>query len=763
MLPALATAGWFVFCANAQDDLCTAASAAKSMATQTVTSTVEARPMWALGTFNGYVKGGGTATMTVTAAGKVTGKIAIPGTNYTFSAPSYSTGNTNGFTISATAKAGNTTRKLELTVTQASTPQTLGVASGQLGDDTQVTLYRDIWKEIGGAPTAFIGYYTATLPCDGTGGGYLTFTVDKAGKVKMAGKLADGTTVSMSSTLVLDGNGEKFVAVYTAPSSYMGGQFFGLAELVELGETKVGLRSLDDSFIWESNKPHVSGQYEEGFYYLPLLEGGLYNKQSSLRTYYSGKLKAGVPGDFPSLPFKLKVTGSDPEDSEASDAGYSPDGLELTVNDAGTAISAPKSPAPKKLLDDETGDFLGYNYDELVNPCGLTITFLKATGIFKGSFNVYYDFISAQNDTEYASETTWSHVVKKVSFEGALTPMREDTSDGIEGRGFCLCAAKGWYNTDLEDNYGNAIIKTYSYNESLDFLIQPEGAAVTNKPWVVPEGMVLIPAGTNKGEELFHEGQSYSLTVKAFCMDKYEVTKGLWDSVHSWAVTNGYGFDNNLHGEGPHGQGKAADHPVHTVNWCDVVKWCNARSQKEGRKPVYYTDSACTQVYKTGQVSKPYSRTSLGGYRLPTATEWEYAARGGLSAKRFPWGDTVAHSQANYRSYWEKGVPVYPYDVSETADYHPSYATGGKPYTSPAGSFAANGYGLYDMSGNVREFDGTFKTYTVQYDDKTYTYAGYERHGGCWKYGPKDLSCAFHDLSYTDETDDYTGFRTVCR
>ena len=87
---------------------------------------------------------------------------------------------------------------------------------------------------------------------------------------------------------------------------------------------------------------------------------------------------------------------------------------------------------------------------------------------------------------------------------------------------------------------------------------------------------------------------------------------------------------------------------MQTVNWYDCVKWCNARSQQEGLTPVYYTDAGLTQVYTNGETTTVYANWTANGYRLPTEAEWEKAARGGLSGQRFPWGNTITESQANY-------------------------------------------------------------------------------------------------------------------
>jgi hypothetical protein len=248
--------------------------------------------------------------------------------------------------------------------------------------------------------------------------------------------------------------------------------------------------------------------------------------------------------------------------------------------------------------------------------------------------------------------------------------------------------------------------------------------------------LVEIPAGINSGTD--PDFGVYSLTNESvFYMDATEVTQAQWDTVYSWAINNGYGFSHS-------GSGKGTNHPVQRVSWYDCVKWCNARSQMEGRTPCYLIDG---RIYKFGQ-SLPVCNFSNNGYRLPTNDEWEYAARGGLTEKRFPWGDTITHSEANYGS-----TDSYSYDISPTRGYHPDYDNGGFPYTSPAGSFAANGYGLYDMSGNVSEwctdwYPGLGGTYRII-------------RGGSWGFDASFARCGNPYWYYPDDTDRNIGFRTV--
>ena len=238
-------------------------------------------------------------------------------------------------------------------------------------------------------------------------------------------------------------------------------------------------------------------------------------------------------------------------------------------------------------------------------------------------------------------------------------------------------------------NYGSQIAVSVSNVSSARFfrlsLVPPTA-----------DGMAFIPAGSfTMGDTLDGESDAIptNVYVSAFYMDTNLVSYSQWQSVYSFATSHGYGFADA-------GSGKAANNPVQTVTWYDVVKWSNARSQQAGLTPVYYTDAGLTQVYTNGEYVVPYVNWGASGYRLPTEAEWEKAARGGLSGQRFPWGDKISESQANY--YGDRAD--FSYDLGPNG-YNSIGSIGGTlPATSPVGSFAANGYGLYDMAGNVNEW-----------------------------------------------------------
>ncbi len=171
--------------------------------------------------------------------------------------------------------------------------------------------------------------------------------------------------------------------------------------------------------------------------------------------------------------------------------------------------------------------------------------------------------------------------------------------------------------------------------------------------------MIYIPAGefqmgSNDSDAEPDEQPVHTVYVDEFYIDRYEVTnaqyKAFIDANPQWRKDripkeyhNGYYlwyWNGNNYPEGK------ADHPVVCVSWYAAMAYAK-----------------------------------WAGKRLPTEAEWEKAARGGLIGKKYPWGDSIDKSKANYDK-----------------------TNSGTPQTALVGKYSPNGYGLYDMAGNVSEW-----------------------------------------------------------
>ena len=155
--------------------------------------------------------------------------------------------------------------------------------------------------------------------------------------------------------------------------------------------------------------------------------------------------------------------------------------------------------------------------------------------------------------------------------------------------------------------------------------------------------------GDNFGDGDPRERPVHVVELDAFFIAKYEMTNGEWkkfrddagyDDVKFWPGARvtpkdqiPYWSDARNHGGGTPDSG---DYPVLGVNWDSAVAYCNWLSAKTGKK-----------------------------YRLPTEAEWEYASRGGLEQKTYPWGDDLTPDGGQRCNIWQGKFPDF--DLGETA------------------------------------------------------------------------------------------------
>ena len=225
---------------------------------------------------------------------------------------------------------------------------------------------------------------------------------------------------------------------------------------------------------------------------------------------------------------------------------------------------------------------------------------------------------------------------------------------------------------------------------------------------LIPGGTYLLGSPPDEPGRYADEAPLHQVKVKPFYLGETEVTnlqyaRFLKATGHSPPL---YWQDKNLN---------ALNQPVVGVTWEDAVAFTQWLTQVSGVP-----------------------------HRLPTEQEWEAAARGGLAGQPFPWGAAAPDAgevlQANYRTN----------DLTKHR-FH---------LTAPVGSFPANGFGLFDMAGNVAEWcldryhplgsGGPFKPGVLRV-----------LKGGSWYSSARDLRCAARQSAAPDYADGYIGFRVV--
>jgi formylglycine-generating enzyme len=228
--------------------------------------------------------------------------------------------------------------------------------------------------------------------------------------------------------------------------------------------------------------------------------------------------------------------------------------------------------------------------------------------------------------------------------------------------------------------------------------------APTGMVWI-PEGAYLM--GTNDKESFPNERPAHLVQVNGFWMDQHDVTNAEFSKfveATGYVTTAERKIDwEDLKKEAPPGTPKpdasalAPGSLVFTptagpVPLNDLLAWWRWVHGANWRHPEGPESSILgRENHPVVQVSwhDAVAYAQWAGKRLPTEAEWEFAARGGLESKRYVWGDDFKPGGKYMANTWQGQFPVI------------NTAEDGFVGTSPVGAFPANGYGLYDMAGNV--------------------------------------------------------------
>jgi len=353
----------------------------------------------------------------------------------------------------------------------------------------------------------------------------------------------------------------------------------------------------------------------------------------------------------------------------------------------------------------------GLDSNVVVNPgANVKIDFTVTAG--SGLGNTVDIWIILETPTDYYSYNGygpiqgWNKGIYNAYYTGPLADMNDTALDSPvpDGSYVAYVVIDAWADGFFDQN----LIYTL---DAVDFVTGIEGMAF------IPAGE--FEMGDHHGVGAPQELPVHAVYIDAFWMDVFDVTnqkycdylnsaygQGLIEVIsgvvykfgdtESYSATYSADLGSRIHfsvGVFSVTSGKE-DHPMVTVSWYGAVAYANWRSA-ELRLPVCYNLETWECSFGTG------------GLRLPTEAEWEKAARGDEQDPyyMYPWGNSIDGSKANYDSSGD------PYEIGPPPWTTPvGYYDGGQ---TPPGMDMANGYGLYDMVGNV--YDWCYDWYDSTY------------------------------------------------
>lgn len=198
---------------------------------------------------------------------------------------------------------------------------------------------------------------------------------------------------------------------------------------------------------------------------------------------------------------------------------------------------------------------------------------------------------------------------------------------------------------------------------------------------LIDKDFVLVKGGSfiNTNSNLYGKG-----SIADFLIGVNEVTQSEWVEI----------MNNNP------SKFKGDSLPVETVSWYDCIEYCNRRSVKEGLMPFYVLDSVKDAINTSEFDSLKFTVSTnkdANGYRLPSEAEWEYAASGGQKSKNYKFSGSNKIDEVAW--YWKNSGDTILHGTWNWSDLEKNHCK-----TKVVKSKKANELGIYDMSGNVREW-----------------------------------------------------------
>ncbi|WP_026771824.1 MULTISPECIES: formylglycine-generating enzyme family protein [Sediminibacillus] len=230
-------------------------------------------------------------------------------------------------------------------------------------------------------------------------------------------------------------------------------------------------------------------------------------------------------------------------------------------------------------------------------------------------------------------------------------------------------------------------------DETAKSIVNAEGhVRFQEKMIYVPGGEYLMGTDDEEGFKTDGEGPVRKVEVSPFYMDSYTVTNEEFDA---FVKETGYQTEAEKFGWSFVFYKFLPEKPSMTIQQLPSTPWWFAVEgaywyQPEGPDSSIEDRMDHPVIHVSWNDAEAFCQWA--GKRLPTEAEWEFAARGGLEQKKFPWGDELMPNGEHHCNIWQGDFPK-----ENTAD-------DGYVGTAPAKSFPANGFGLYNVSGNVWEW-----------------------------------------------------------